>query len=433
MMMTMRDFHLFVSSIVVSLVVILQCHVLLHHRLVVVATADAEMTSNELSSGSGSNVSMTPSIVNLVTEEEYHQRQRQQLTPQDSSTEEQQQRLLLLHSIPSSRQLVVGDFEEFNKLFQDAQISLTSDGQQIEVSERVGLSNLNLKLRNIVCYDISVGDIQIQHRQISAQQIDVTVDIVQLDMECKLNYRYNYGFPPLRGGGTAIISTDDNMASTTLSFYSDNFNQGIPPNKSSSNSCTNDIEITDMKFDGDFLLDVVEVFEKLIRNTVESKVEDKVCDELGSLGSVFVSDMLDLASDTINEYLQPLDTTITDPLYLETSTLQQLPKQEQQNQQQLLLNLQDTESIIGSWFQQLLQEVDTLLGTKIPDPNGPTYEQYHVNGKDLGINVYMREFFLDNNEDDDRSYTIDLASVPELDPVLFQGHDKLTETIMTLD
>jgi hypothetical protein len=111
------------------------------------------------------------------------------------------------------------------------------------------------------------------------------------------------------------------------------------------------------------ILNIVESFERLIRNALEKKVEDVACVELGSLGGTFVSDMLAIAETTLETYLAPVDSTVSDPLYLE-SILNFPPYMK-------MMNLQDTENIIGKWFNQMLEQIDAMLGTEVSDPQAP--------------------------------------------------------------
>jgi hypothetical protein len=306
----------------------------------------------------------------------------------------------------TTRTLAVGDFDEFNELFQDAVIHIPDD---FKVSQRIGLIKLELEIRDTKCYDISVGLINVAHKRTSLKQINVNVDVMQLDMKCDVDYRYKYGF--LRGGGTAVVRTNDNSASTQLQFFSENFNQ-MPPSGSTVGWCDTNIEITDINFKGDFVSDIVEWFERLIRDVIEEQIETLACDELGSLGTIFVGDMLDIAGEALKGYASPMSTDVTDPLYPERTF--------QPPSDMLLLNFQDTDDVIGGWFKGALREADQLLGTLTPDADGPKT-------RDLGINVYLRKYFLE----EDRSFTLDMETMP-FDTVLFQGHDRLTESSITV-
>lgn len=308
----------------------------------------------------------------------------------------------------TSRRLAVGDFARFNELFTNARISIPGT---FTISERVAIADLDMTMQNIICYDISIGDANINHERNSDQDIDVIVNVTQLDIMCDLSYNYEYGF--LRGTGDAKVTTDNNSMSTRLGFTSSDFTM-FPPSNSEVESCTANIQITNIEFSGDFVSNIVEIFEQFIRNTIETEVEKVACDELASLGTSFVEDMLGLAGDTLVQYEGDLGPSAVDPLYLEKTT--EFPSD------LVALDLLDTENTIGTWFNQALQQVDKLLSAVVPDPDGPT-----GTGQDLGINKIMRDTLLDEN----RALVVTLEQLP-IDGILFQGHDQLTETTITL-
>ena len=299
------------------------------------------------------------------------------------------------------------NFDEFNQIFDNARIIIPND---FFVSQRVAIATLELTIFHTECYELSVGDISMDHSRRNQQEIDVNVRVQNLDLKCDIDYRYTYGI--LHGTGAATVTTDNNALATQLKFESTNWDTS-PPRDSSVASCQTDITITDMKFFGDFVSNIVEIFEGLIRGVIEEQLEGLACDELGSLGTTFVSDMLDIAGDLLQGYEGNLGEAAIDPLYLERTT--ELPSSVSP------LDLQDTESLIGGYFQQALGALDNLLGSTVPDPtNG---------GQDLGINVMMRQNLLDENG----ALAVDLSTIPGLDPVIFQGHDRMMETLIRLN
>eukprot|EP00934_Nitzschia_sp_Nitz4_P004433 Nitzschia sp. Nitz4//scaffold14_size191712//8120//21306//NITZ4_001700-RA/size191712-processed-gene-0.39-mRNA-1//-1//CDS//3329536858//4423//frame0 len=305
-----------------------------------------------------------------------------------------------------NRRLAVGDFEDFNLLFEDARIQIPGS---FDVSERIAWVRLDMTIWDIECYDIAVGDATLNHARNSNQDIDVEIDIVQLDLKCDLAYKYDYGI--LSGDGTARVTTDNNSLNTVLGFASPNFNTQAPVS-SSVESCTTNIEITNIEFFGDFVSNIVEWFERFIRDTIEKAVEDVACDELGTIGTTFVGSILGVAEETLDMYAGNLDISVANPLYLELTA--DFPSELRP------LDLLDTENTIGQWFNQALDEVDKLFTAVVPDPNGPT-------DRDLGINVIMRDMLLNEN----RELVLDVEELG-IDPVIFEGHDRLTETSISL-
>jgi hypothetical protein len=306
----------------------------------------------------------------------------------------------------SVRNLAPGDFDAFNSLFAGARINLppTSVSQQ-------ALFKLTLNLNEIYCTNVLVGDIILTYNMESSSRFTFQVDVVDLAMDCFIEYDYRY---VVSGKGNAQAYSYNNQASVLFVFESSDFAQ-VVPTSSTVESCTADINLADLDFGGDWASQIMDVFEGLLRGTVESEVQKVACDELSSAGNGFVNDALVLASDTLAPYLAALSTV--DPVAAENEL--------NAPQDMKLLNFQDTENVIGSWFNALLQEADALLGTVVNDDNGPS-----GSGRDLGVNVFLREYLLD----DDRAFVLDVAELPlENNGVLFAGHDMLTETTITLD
>jgi hypothetical protein len=142
-----------------------------------------------------------------------------------------------------------------------------------------------------------------------------------------------------------------------------------------------------------------------------------LCDELSSLGTTFVNDLLDWAEVELNSYLQPIPPTRADVTYLES--ILSVPVNTN------LLDFQDVEDSLGSWVADALEMADSFLGQEADDLAAPD-----GTGKDLGVNTFLRQNVLAS----DRSLTVAIADLPfqAFDPVLFKSHDLLTETTITL-
>ena len=50
-----------------------------------------------------------------------------------------------------------------------------------------------MNIRNIKCYDMSVGDIAVEHEEESDTTFFVNIGIAQLDVTCEMDYDYVYG------------------------------------------------------------------------------------------------------------------------------------------------------------------------------------------------------------------------------------------------
>ena len=307
----------------------------------------------------------------------------------------------------SLRDLAEGDFDDFNALFKDAIIHLppTSVSQQV-------LFTLTLNLNDIYCTNINVADINITYNLESAQRFTFQVDVIDLAMDCFIEFDYKYG--PASGKGNAQAYSDNNMATILFAFGSTNFEE-VPPNNTTVESCVADINLNNLDLGGDWASQIIDVFEGLLRGTVETQVQKVACDELSSMGVNFVNDALVLASDKLEPYLGVLQTV--DPLAAENALA--VPEGVK------LLNFQVMENVTGHMFDSLLQEAHSLLGTVVDDHASPT-----GTGRDLGVNVFLRKYFLD----EDRAFVLNVTELPlENNGLLFDGQDKLTETTITLD
>ena len=128
----------------------------------------------------------------------------------------------------------------------------------------------------------------------------------------------------------------------------------------------------------------------------------------------------DLLDDTLADFqsridpnLEPIPAELGNPLQQELDL--QVPVDTN------LLNLKHTNETIGYWFDRALAEVDKMLGEITTDPQGGP--------DDLGINIVMRNRFLD--ESGALTFTLDDSGL-DFNPVLFDGHDRLTESKITL-
>lgn len=287
------------------------------------------------------------------------------------------------------------------------------------MSEKVAFADLDMNIRDIKCYDMSVGDISIDHDQMSDTAFFVTVGVTKLDLTCEMNYDYSYGI--LSGDGWVQIQTENNEAFSTISFTSLDFNQNYPPTDVAVDNCFSDVEIKRLDFEEDFASEVLEVFQILIRNTIEIAIGDVACEELSVIGTTVVGDMIEKVADQLEPYLGHLGETVTDPLYLEHNLI--LPDCLE------ALNLQDTEGDVGKTFNQILLFFDTNLGAPVSE----SFEEYADSSSTetgLVINSILRSFFLN----DDGSLRLDPSSTSMMmNPVLFEGHDRLTEFTVTLN
>ncbi|CAJ1942472.1 unnamed protein product [Cylindrotheca closterium] len=305
-----------------------------------------------------------------------------------------------------SRQLRIGDFDEFNELFENASIVLPGP---FSAEQRVAFVNLKINIYNVRCYGVNVGDMSISHQTKSSQDIEVLINVLQLDLDCEMDYDYQWG--AANGDGWLKVQTDDSSASTSINFVSDDFNTK-PPKSSSVSGCEPDIRITRLDFEEDFLSEVLEAFQFLVRGAISNAVGEVACEELGSLGTTLVENVMTLASDALEPYQGELTEAESNPLHAEQNL--NLPATLK------ALDFQDSESSISQLMRQAFDSVESLLETVVPNEDS--------NQDDLLFNLFLRSFILE----EDGSYTIPASEMP-IDSVLFEGHDRITQTTMTLN
>ena len=309
-----------------------------------------------------------------------------------------------LHHVPVSNhkrflQSTSSDFENFNQIFENASILIP---EEFQVSEKVGFGTLDMTIRNIKCYNMRVEDISVNHQQKSDTEYSVTVGVTDLDLSCEMDYDYSYGI--LSGDGWVQIQTENSDVSSTIVFTSSDFDQ-FPPTGSVIDVCSSNVQIKNMDFEEDFASEVLEVFQGLIRDTVEVAIGSVACEELSVMGTAVVGNMVDLTGEQLEPYLENLGEADTDPLFLEHNHY----FRDDLN----ALNLQDTEGPVGKTVHEILRFLDAQLGTATSSTED-----------ELLINSLLRSFVLE----DDGSLRLDSSSISSVtNPILYEGHDRLTE------
>ena len=309
------------------------------------------------------------------------------------------------------RSLQDSDFDELNELLR----VITVQAPDTTVKQKILWNDLILDLKNIRCYDISVEDVRVSFEEINNQMITVPIDIVGLDMWCELDWRYSWGI--FSGSGSAQMYTDNNSVRTVLKFTSKDFALHAP-NGSGVESCESRILITDINIQGNFVAQVVNFAEKSIRGTVADQIKAVVCEELGTLGSTAVSDVIEMVDGMIEQYKKPLGPNLADPLRPEQNLF--MPQKFD------VVDLTDIENSIGGWFNTALSRADVMLGSMTNDESSPT-----GTGRDLGVNKILRSTILDES----RAFIVPVSSwltSATNGGVVFQGHDMLTETTVVL-
>ncbi len=169
-----------------------------------------------------------------------------------------------------------------------------------------------------------------------------------------------------------------------------------------------------MDFQGGIIGQILNTFERSIRGAVSNAIQSTACEELGSLGTTLVGDMLDYVYDLVESYLVDIPPEYKDVLNAEKQLV--VPEGAK------LINFSNFSSTlgtdtIGNLFQTGLNLLDEALGGLVPDPDSD-------DGYDLGVNRLLRYTILD----EEGALAINMTN-----GVIFQGHDMLTETTINLN
>lgn len=311
----------------------------------------------------------------------------------------------------STRNLAIGDFAEFNQLFDNAIIDLSEDGP-FRVQEKVGIANLDLTITNLKCFDLNVGDILLSHTSTETADDTVTttttptttttntqvrLQVQQLDLTCTMDYEYDYGI--LKGDGRLEVETDNSQATTTMTFDAQAAVATI-------NQCAADIEISKLDFQGDFVSNIVEIFQRLIRGIMERELEQVACSELGSIGTTLVQSVLET---TRQDFLDPyIGLEIPTPLEIQQASIIPSSSLDWRN---------TTESPVAQFLAQVLEPLNAFLSSG-----------------DI-VNMFLRDSTFLNDQGAlviDPTTQLDWTNNNDGDAILLQAHDRMLETTISL-
>ena len=310
-------------------------------------------------------------------------------------------------------QEVSDDFDRLNQLLETVSINIDDD---MTVSEKVGFINLNLVIDSLICRDISIGDMAINHRadagdSTATNQIDVGIALNGIDAACDIEYQYEYGF--LKGTAKAEVVTDGNAADVSIEFETNNRNGDFFVTSSVTN-CVVDVEISDVNFiDADLATNVLGLFEKYLRDLIEKEIEGFACSQLSTTGVSFLNDEL---FTMINEALMDLTISEDSGAVADGTTIESNNNDYDATQAVNFREIADTQ--IGNLIEMALSQLDQLFGSENND-----------NGDELGINNLLRSYILDENG----AFVLNIAELLGNDGLTFEVHNELTETLITLE
>ena len=330
------------------------------------------------------------------------------------------------HSV--GRRVAIGDFEAINTLLEGASIVLPPSKLQD--------NGLELNIDTIYCTDIHLGDLNTNYtigvNALGQDTLFYTLRAFPFDMNCFADYSFTFGFF-FSGSGRFEAFTDNNEVTAHVDLISPSQFAVAPPNRAEVPFCQSVIRTDgNINFEDGGLLDGIlnlGIVKDLISNLIDSEAADILCGEIEVLGDTLFADLLNSTTFMFDEWLPPLPTDWTDPLFAEDNFVAPdgvtlLDFQQQDNSD----NSSSTSSV-GDLFVSLLDEADEFFGEIVTDEEtGET---------DLGINFFLRDLFLDENGAldlslDELQAELDGAAAAD-DGALLDTHDTLTQTSVLVD
>lgn len=299
---------------------------------------------------------------------------------------------LVFITVIAERHLTIGDFASINEVllgteFQLPPMSRTED-------------STTLQLSSIRCRNVQIGDVQLESVA-STVGLDVTIDVVELDVICQADYNYNGRL--LAGQGDLQVTSRKNSVTVQASVGKESSTSS--PTSIQLKSCSPSVNIDNIDFsNGGFLGWILNLIERLARGIMEDLVQEMLCQQL-----VHALDKAQDSLDQINEKLlnYPVDYFV-DPLQAE-HFLDSDPQLEAR-----LVDFTNPQTELGLWLHQALHQGIAFLRATVERTDS---------SPDMRINSFLRDFFLN----EDRGLL--LIDEPK---TLFYNHDILLETSIHL-
>lgn len=309
-------------------------------------------------------------------------------------------------STSEQRHLALGDFTNFNKILEGAILrfpdsTLNSDG-------------VTLRLTNIRCWNLAIGDVNLWSRQISIQTVDVDLQVTNLDMVCRASYSFSWLF--FSGSGYVDMTSVGNDATLKGQVQSANMMQ-VPPENIVVQRCDPSVTISNIDFSGGVLDWILNIAESLVGNFIANSAESRICSELRMMMED-TEGLLQLVKRTIDRYYTQNKNFTWDPVALENNLwLLQLPPNLN------LLNFQDPNTQVGGWLESTVNQAVDYMSAPAEDPS--------TGAIDMQVNILLRQHILD----EDRFLTIDSTSSNDFwnDTIVYEGHNSILKTSVHFD
>jgi len=310
-----------------------------------------------------------------------------------------------------------GDFENLNNLLANTVFQLGD----ADINEALFFQPINLILRNLECSRVHFWDIILNSEDRSKEKVGIQFAITDLSIQCEFDFAWSYIF--LSGNGHSVVQIGDSSINATMDMESKDFTN-YPPTNATVTSCETDINIVSLDFSGNIASVVFNMLETSMIGALDGLINEKMCVELKNIGSTALDDFLVLGFGYIEPFLEPAEAWRYNSSYPELAM--------ELSENTTFVSWTDEDGI-GEFFAAALDKIDSIMGgvrkDELFDPlstetsrqnafsNGTKFPP----GYDLGINVLLRSYLLD----DSRAFVVN-SEIP-----LYEGMDTFTDSTLT--
>ena len=203
-----------------------------------------------------------------------------------------QRRLLQQHELGITNRRRLGDFDELNAIFKGVVLAIPNQ----EFSKKIWPSTMKVKMTNILCSQLVIGDMAMVKSGVSATHVSARVSLSSISIVCSVDYRYDWGW--FGGNGAASAGGSSQSITTTVELPR-------PPSQSNANvlQCSSNVDLSTLSFSGGIVSKIANLFKSLFRGKLEETLETVLCDELGTLGSDLLTSLTSGIHEAIFEYV----------------------------------------------------------------------------------------------------------------------------------
>jgi hypothetical protein len=175
------------------------------------------------------------------------------------------------------RSLAIGDFDNFNRLIENATIALPD--------ANVGSNGLEITIKNFYCTGLQIGDVQASYETLTAADnstgggdvVALTITAAPFALNCFGDYTYNIFL--VSGSGQLEAFSTGNMVSTRIDLTSPQGFLVAPPTLADVNFCNANIDTAgNVGFKGGMVADILNSFKGPVSDVIDSQASTSTCE-----------------------------------------------------------------------------------------------------------------------------------------------------------